>query len=63
MKDMHITSRKGMNTPNKVGRTLHAKDVGMITDGASLKQGYKKVSPDGRSPRAWSIQNKSFNKG
>ena len=59
MKDMHITSPKGMNDTKKV--TKGAKDRGQVTDGVDLKKGYKVVNPPGSSPKARSVINKSEN--
>lgn len=51
MKDLHLTSPKGMNGITK--KTMDAKSRGTVTDGASSEQGYK-VLPNnvGHSPQA-----------
>lgn len=49
-----LTSPKGLNGWPTDAK-LAAKDVGMVTDGASLEKGYKVVSPQGNSPQAQAL--------
>lgn len=51
MKDLHLTSPKGMNDTKK--RTMEAKDTGQQTGGADMSKGYKTLADNvGRSPQA-----------
>lgn len=51
----NLTSPKGMNNPVMYKVTKDAKNVGMVTDGVSLKEGYKVVTPQGESPQAHTV--------